>query len=411
MITLEPVGRALVPRSSEAAVRISGPNYDEFQGDREIRELIQSNPSSILRVTMAHCDTSSEDAFLEEGSEEALQRSASNMTELIESPDTRVVEWMLWVYEIARPGVEPRQIGLGGLARTGEIRTNETPHGVIIRNEGVREPKARGRADLIERTRAYVGIVNNTVEDRDDILLGALREHAQSRSSDFAVVDEEGWAHGVWLVTDKEEIDSFRELLAGEPCAFVADGNHRSAAAAMVGRGSFLSVFFPAKTMGISPYNRLVETPRRFEEIRPELEMAFEVEALRGTVGPQARETHEVGLYTEGQWYRLQPRAGTYDPANAVEVLDADIVQRKLFDEIFGITDAADERLRYVGSNKDAAYLVREIDAGRSRYVVTLPAVTMPQFIDVCRQNRFMPPKSTWFEPKVRSGLVIALFD
>jgi uncharacterized protein (DUF1015 family) len=410
MITLETVKRALLPVNSEAAARISGPNYDEFQSDREIWELIQSNPSSILRVTMAHCDTPLETMFLKEGSEEALERSASNMAELIESSDTRVLEDVLWVYEIARPGHEPRQIGLGGMARIGEIRTAKTPDGVIIRNEGVREPKARGRAELIEKTRAYVGVVNNTVEDQEDRLLGALREYAENRATNFAVEDEKGWHHRVWLVTEAVEIDSFRKLLAEEPCAFVADGNHRSAAAAMLGRGNFLSVFFPAGTMAISPYNRLVETAHRFEEIRPDVEAAFEVEALETAAGYQPQKTHEVGLYTEGMWYRLRPRAGCFDPANAVEVIDADIVQRRFFDEVLGISDAADTRLRYVGSNKDAVYLAREVDAGRCRYALTLPAVTMAQFIEVCRQNRFMPPKSTWFEPKVRSGLVVALF-
>ncbi len=420
MITLETVERALLPVDSEAARRISGPNYDEFQGDREIWELIRANPSSILRVTMAHCDAPSEATILVEGSEESLLRSAANMAELLESPDTRVVEDMLWVYEIARSGHEPRQIGLGGMARLAEIRTAETPNGVIIRNEGVREPKARGRAELIERTGAYVGMVNNAVEDRNDVLLTALRVHADSHTTDYEVEDEKGWHHRVWLVTDASEIEAFQRLLADEPCAFVADGNHRSAAAAMLGREQFLSVFFPVKTMGISPYNRLVDTSHRFETIRRDLEAAFAVEEL-GDIGAseasgsgsgyQPQATHDIGLYCEGKWYRLRPRDGCFDPDNAVEMIDADIVQRKLFDEIFGIADAADERLRYVGSNKDAAYLAREVDAGSYRYALTLPAVTMAQFIEVCRQNRFMPPKSTWFEPKVRSGLVVALFD
>lgn len=411
MITLEPVERALVPVDSEAASRISGPNYDEFQGNREIWELLQSNPSSILRVTMAHCDTPSTDAFLVEGSEEALERSASNMVELIDSPDTRIVPRMLWVYEIAKPGQESRQIGVGGMARTAEIRTAETPNGVIIRNEGVREPKARGRAELIERTRAYVGVVNNAVEDRGDVLLESLEEYAGSRTSDFAVEDERGRRHSVWLMTDAIAIDATRGLLADEPCAFVADGNHRSAAAAMLGREQFLSVFFPARTMGISPYNRLVTTEHAFDEIRPRLEESFEVAELGNLGGYQPRETHEIGLYMGGTWFRLTPRPGTYNPGNAVEAIDADIVQRKLFDETLGISDAADGRLHYVGSNKESDYLRQQVDSGDCQVAVTLPAVTMPQFIEVCRQNRFMPPKSTWFEPKVRSGLVMALHD
>lgn len=411
MITLEPVARAVVPVDSEAARRVSGPNYDEFQEDREIWDVIQANPASVLRVTMPHCDVPSAESFLEEGSEEALRRSAANLSKLVESSDTRVVEGMLWVYEIARPGGGSGQIGLGGMARTAEIRTPETPTGVIIRNEGVREHKARGRAELIRACGGYVGVVNNAVEDPGGVLNSALRAYAAGRAADYSVEDERHWRHSVWLVTDSREIEALQRLLAAEPAAFVADGNHRSAAAAMLGRERFASVFFPAATMGIAPYNRLVDTPCRFEEIRPALEAAFEVEELPSPAGYQPRESHDIGLYASGKWHRLRPRSATFDPANAVEVIDADIVQRKFFDEILGIGDPADARLRYVGNNKDAAYLSREVDAGRCRYAVTLPAVTMPQFIDVCRQNRFMPPKSTWFEPKVRSGLVIALLD
>lgn len=358
---------------------------------------------------MAHCDAPSEDEILEEGSTEALARSAENMSQLIAGADTRIASGVLWVYEISRSGGEIAQIGLGGMARTADIRTAETPDGVIIRNEGVREPKARGRAELIDRTKAYVGVVNNAVEDKEGAFLSALQAHTRSRESDFGVTDENGWRHDVWLVEDAAEIKAFQKLLASEPCAFVADGNHRSAAAAMLGRDRFLSVFFPAQTMSISPYNRLVDSERSFEEIRPELETAFEVEALPDAAGYQPKTTHDIGLYAQGDWFRLRPKSGTFDPANAVEVIDADIVQRKLFAELLSIADAADARLRYVGNNKDAGYLAREVDAGTASYAVTLPAVTMSQFIDVCRQNRFMPPKSTWFEPKVRSGLVVAL--
>ncbi|RMH17715.1 MAG: DUF1015 family protein, partial [Gemmatimonadetes bacterium] len=121
--------------------------------------------------------------------------------------------------------------------------------------------------------------------------------------------------------------------------------------------------------------------------------------------------THEIGLYDGTAWWRLRPREGTYDPANAVEAIDADIVQRHLFAAVFGIEDARDERLTFVGANRDARWLQERVDAGAARWAVTLPPVTMDEFIAVCRQNRLMPPKSTWFEPKIRSGLVMALLD
>jgi uncharacterized protein (DUF1015 family) len=126
----------------------------------------------------------------------------------------------------------------------------------------------------------------------------------------------------------------------------------------------------------------------------------------------QPTETHDIGLYTpERGWLRLRPLPGTFDPDDAAEAIDHDLVQKNLFAHVFGIADAGDERLTFVGSNKDAAWLQGEVNGGRAAYAVTLPAVTMDEFIEVCRQNRLMPPKSTWFEPKVRSGLVMALLE
>ena len=108
-------------------------------------------------------------------------------------------------------------------------------------------------------------------------------------------------------------------------------------------------------------------------------------------------------------WHRLTPQEGTFDPASAVETVDADIVQRLLFDEALGIHDPRDGRLTFVGGNRSASYLRKRVDSGEFAYALTLPAVTIEQFLRVCRQGRFMPPKSTWFQPKVRMGLVTAL--
>jgi uncharacterized protein (DUF1015 family) len=108
---------------------------------------------------------------------------------------------------------------------------------------------------------------------------------------------------------------------------------------------------------------------------------------------------------------RLRPLAGTFDPDDAAEAIDYGIVQKNLFAHVFGMADAGDDRLTFVGSNKDASWLQGEVNEGRAAYAVTLAAVTMEEFIEVCRQDRLMPPKSTWFEPKVRSGLVMALLD
>ena len=414
MVTITPVRRALVPVDSAAAARVSAPNYDEFQHDTEIWELLQKNPDSALRVTMAHCDAGSPEEILRGDSPAALARAAANMEALTASALTREVRDILWVYEIGdprRPGV--RQIGLGGMARTDEIRTDATPEGTIIRNEGIRKPKARGRAELFDATRSIIGVVNNGVDDASGRLQADLEARADSAPPDLEVTDPAGNRHRVWIVSDAGAIRRFRDRLAGEPHAYVADGNHRSAAAAMLGCEHFLSVFFPARTMGIRPYNRLVRVPPfPPDELTTAVGEKFRLDR-RSAGGPyQPGATHKIGLYASGAgWTRLRPISGTFDPGDAAEAIDAGIVQKNLFAHVFGIADAADDRLVFVGSNRDAAWLEREVDDRRAAYAVTLPAVTMEEFIEVCRQGRRMPPKSTWFEPKVRTGLVTALLD
>lgn len=411
MVKVNPIRHALVPVDSGAAQRLCSPNYDEFQSDREIWDLLQFQPDSVLCVTMPHCNAPSADDMLEDGSREALAEGAGKMAQMVASPLTKVVETTLFLYEIVDPGrPDVRQIGLGGMAPTGDIRTEATPDGVIIRNEGIREEKAKGRADLIEATKAIIGTVNLSVDDRDGNFLELMQHYADQRPCDFEALDnEDGSAHRIWLITDPDEIVSFCEVLAAEPHAYVADGNHRSAAAAMRGTGEFLTVFFPALTMGLAPYNRLVAAPGVTREtLEDRLKGAFKIEALE-VVTYQPERVHEIGLYIDGVWLKLSPREGSYDESNAAEAIDSDIVQRHIFADFLGIEDPRAKELTFVGGNRDAAYLKSEVDAGRHDLAVTLAPVTIEQFIEVCRQNRIMPPKSTWFQPKIRSGLVMAL--
>jgi uncharacterized protein (DUF1015 family) len=413
-LSIDPVPRALVPVDSAAADAIGAPNYDEFQSDAEVWELLRAKPLSVLRITMPHCDVASVSDIGDDDTDAALAHAARRMAQLMDDPRTREVRDLLWIYELtspARPGV--RQIGLGGMARTKDIRTADTPRGSIIRNEGIREPKARGRARLTQAIQADTGTVNLAVDDADGALQQALERYADSVMPSFVTRDEEGNGNRVWLVEDVTTQAHFQSLLAREPRAYVADGNHRSAAAAMLGYEHFLTVFFPAATMTIAPYNRLIDNAVAASGSIPDaLGKSFVVQRREPGKEPfQPQQTHVIGLYDGETWWTLQPRPGTFDPTDAAQDIDADIVQRRLFSEVFGIHDARDERLTFVGANHDAAWLQREVDAGRFRYAVTLPPVTMRQFIDVRLQDRLMPPKSTWFVPKIRSGLVIALLD
>ncbi len=413
MVSIRPAKRLLVPVDSNAAQQIIGPNYDEFQSDREVWELIQRQPHSILRVTMAHCDVPRPEAIGEEGDEQTLARAVVNLRELAQGPLTRTQRNALFIYEIRgvrRP--EVRQIGLGGMFATDEIRREERPDGVVIRNEGIREEKARGRARLIEHTRSLIGIVNLAVEDPQERFAGVLEELADRRAADFTAVDEAGNRHSVWLIDDAEQVGRLQAEMASIPLAFVADGNHRSAAAALLGLPEYLAVAFTTSRMGLAPYNRLVrDFPNTVQDWPAALGERFDVRVLGDLPAYRPECVHRIGFYADGCWLELTPRAGLFDPDNAVESIDAAIVQRHIFEAVMGISDPKDERLTFVGGNRDSAYLKQMVDSGRYRCAVSLAPVTMEQFVAVCKQNRFMPPKSTWFDPKIRSGLVVALLD
>jgi uncharacterized protein (DUF1015 family) len=411
MINLDPIARALVAADSEAADKLGAPNYDEFQSDREVWELLREKPFSVLRVTMPHCDVRTPEDIGDEGSKATLARAVANMARLMSDPMVRKAMHILWVYEITRPGHEANpQIGLGGLARTSQIRTPENPTGTVIRNEGIREVKAKGRAMLTQVTHTDMGTVNLAVDDATGELTGALGAYASANTPTFETHDEQGNRHRVWIVSDEQEVARFQGLVACEPHAYVADGNHRSAAAALLGYDHFLAVVFPAGTMTIAPYNRLVDVARdQRAALVSGLQQAFQVERHPGPGALQPVKTHDIGLYDGSTWWHLSPKPGTFDPNDAAQDIDADIVQRRIIEPVLGVNDARDDRITYVGANRDANWLQSQVDQGLHGCAITLPPVTMEQFINVCMQNKLMPPKSTWFVPKIRSGLVMAM--
>jgi uncharacterized protein (DUF1015 family) len=386
-------------------------NYDEFQSDAEIWDVIRGQPQSVLKITMPHCDVADSKQILDEHSEAALNKARENLLALAGSPMVRTIKHALWVYEITAVNPTVRQLGLGGLARTAEIRTPSAPYGSIIRNEGIREAKAQGRADLTAAAGADLGMVNNAVDDSSGAFEAALDSHSRNAAPDFETTDESGARHRVWLVTDDVSMARLRKALSREAHAYVADGNHRSAAAALLGNKHFMTVFFPARCMNIAPYNRLIDTAGLDrKDLMTRVAVDFVVTGPLGSAF-QPTASHELGLYDGASWWKLTPREGRFDPTDAAQDIDADLVQRLIFDKALGIPDARDKRLTYVGANRDALWLQAEVESGRHGMALTLPAVTMAQFINVCQQNKLMPPKSTWFVPKVRTGLVISLFD
>jgi len=408
---LTAVKEGYIPADNEKAKKIIGPNYDEFQNDLEIYNILKNNRDNILSISMPHCDVDKPENFMTDGSDEALNHGLDNFNRLINSSKVRKINNFLWVYEIiSRRNPLQVQLGIGGMARTSEIRTDKNPAGSIIRNEEVYQAKVEGRAKNIKKLNAFLGIVNNALEDKSNKILNELDKYKNSRTPDIETEDEQKNIHKVWLVTDKNEIENFKNLIKEEELSFVADGDHRSAAAASLGYENFLTVFFPMSRMGLLSYNRLLKPDINisFDELKNRAAENFEIEELKKSPDKMPDKVHEILIYTEKKWLKLKCKMSAIKPENTVQEIDSNIVQRKIIDEIFNIKNTADKKINYVGGNKDIDYLVSKVDNKEFKYAILLSPVDMKQIAEVSKQNFFMPPKSTWFDPKIRIGLVIA---
>ena len=226
------------------------------------------------------------------------------------------------------------------------------------------------------------------------------------------------------MVSDEADIQLITAEFAKMPTMYIADGHHRSAAAALVGAEKaklnphhtgkeeynyFMAVCFQASQLTVLDYNRVLKdlngmTPAQFLEA---LKKNFDVE-LKGTEIYKPCELHNFSLYLEGQWYSVTAKPGTYDDADPIGVLDVDISSRLILDELLGIKDLrSSQRIDFVGGLRGLGELKRRVDSGEMKMALALYPVSMQQIMDIADSGKIMPPKATWFEPKLRSGLVI----
>ena len=264
-------------------------------------------------------------------------------------------------------------------------------------------------------------------EDLDAIIAGVV---AGKPEYDF-VAAPEGFRHTFWVIDDKAVIARITEIFAQIPAMYIADGHHRSAAAAGVGAEKqkatgdknaefnyFLAVCFPDNQLNIIDYNRVVKDLNGLseEEFLEALRADFEVEEYRDfetsksrnfeAVKPKA--LHNFSLYLGGKWYSLTAKVGRYDDNDPIGVLDVTISSNLILDKILGIKDLrSDKRIDFVGGIRGLGELERRVDSGEMKAALALYPVTMQQIIDIADSGNIMPPKTTWFEPKLRSGLVV----
>ena len=296
-------------------------------------------------------------------------------------------------------------------------------NGVIKKHELTRRDKEEDRMKHVRVNNANIEPVFFAYPDNAELDAVVAKYTAGTPEYDF-IAPGDGFGHTVWVIDQQEDIDAITKAFAAMPALYIADGHHRSAAAALVGaekaqqnpnhKGDeeynyFMAVCFPANQLTIIDYNRVVKdlnglTP---EEFLAAVGKNFIIEEKGAEIyKPEA--LHNFSLYLEGKWYSLTAKEGTYDDNDPIGVLDVTISSNLILDEVLGIKDLrSDKRIDFVGGIRGLGELKKRVDSGEMKVALALYPVSMKQLMDIADTGNIMPPKTTWFEPKLRSGLII----
>lgn len=295
--------------------------------------------------------------------------------------------------------------------------------GVIKKHELTRRDKEEDRMKHVRVCNANIEPVFFAYPD-NEVLNELLMRYAEQEPEYDFIAPIDGFRHQLWIVSDSKDIETITNEFAKMPSLYIADGHHRSAAAALVGAEKarqnpkhngkeeynyFMAVCFQASQLTILDYNRVVKDLNGMsaEEFLKALEHDFSVEK-KGEEAYKPQRLHEFSLYLDNCWYSLVAKPGTYNDNDPIGVLDVDISSRLILDKLMGIKDLrSDKRIDFVGGLRGLEELERRVDSGEMRWALALYPVSMNQIMDIADSGKIMPPKATWFEPKLRSGLII----
>ena len=321
-----------------------------------------------------------------------------------------------------------------------QTMNGKTQYGLVVGaysgdyTSGVIKKHELTRADKEEDRMKHVRINNANIEPvffaylDNDVLDALIRKYAATEPEYDFIAPVDGFGHKFWIVGDDADIQTITEEFAKMPSLYIADGHHRSAAAALVGAerakqnpqhtgdeeyNFFMAVCFQASQLTVLDYNRVLKDLNGLssDEFIARLRENFDVEKMGKDIYKPSQ-LHEFSLYLNGEWWKLNAKAGTYDDSDPIGVLDVDISSRLILQDILQLGDLrTSQRIDFVGGLRGLAELKRRVDSGEMRAALALYPVSMKQIMDIADSGKIMPPKATWFEPKLRSGLVIHSLD
>lgn len=396
--------KALRPQPQFAAKVASRP-YDVMSRS-EAKQEAQGNPYSFLHITRSEIDLPES---VDVHASEVYTKAKENLKAFV-SRDVLFAEnkECYYIYELVMNGRS--QTGLVALS---SIKDYE--EGIIKKHEHTRPEKEQDRINHILTTGAQTGNVFLAYRDVPSIT-ETVEGWKKQRSPNYNFTAEDGVQHSIWVVNDNNSIQKITDAFQQQtPATYIADGHHRAASAAKVAaqkgeeKAYFLTTLFPASELKIMDYNRLVKDLNNLsaEELLQKLEADFEIEKVK--TGWQPQELHQFGLYINHKWYKLVAKPHTYSD-NPIDVLDVSILQTHVLDKLLGIADPrTDKRIDFVGGIRGMEGLQQRVDSGEMKAAFSLYPVSIEQLFDISDSGQVMPPKSTWFEPKLRDGLLTHL--
>lgn len=409
MVKIKPFKGIRPPK--ELAHEVASRPYDVLNS---VEAKAEAGEKSLLHIIKPEIDF---DPIIDEHSQEAYNKAMENFKKW--QQNGWLVQDQKEMYYVYAQTMEGRtQYGLAVACHFEDYM-----EGKIKKHELTRPDKEEDRMIHIRIQNANIEPVffaYPAIKEIDDIVAKVV----SSKDPDYDFVAEDGFGHHLWTVDDDAVNNRITEIFAQQPALYVADGHHRTAAAARVGQEKkasnpnhtgneeynyFLAVIFPDNQLNIIDYNRVVKdlnglTPAQLIE---KLQEKFEVEEV-GSEIYKPKALHNFSMYLEGKWYSLTAKPGTYNDNDPIGVLDVTILSDLVLNNILGISDLrTSKRIDFVGGIRGLGELKKRVDSGEMAVAFALYPVSMKQLIDIADTGNIMPPKTTWFEPKLRSGLVI----